>query len=224
MKSFDRIADSYEVLERLAFGGDLERTRSAFLPTLRSARSVLLLGDGDGRFLCDLLREAPLATVVSVDKSPRMVERARERLRALGMEPRVQFVTADARNIAFESGRFDAVTTLFFLDCFGNNDCQALCASISRILAPEGAWLFADFVIPESGWRRFRSRAWLTLLYTFFRLATDLQARALPDSREHIRSQGFEIESSVTLQQGLLQSSVYRRKARNFTAKEAAKP
>ena len=224
MKSFDRLARPYRALEHLAFGGDLERARVAHVEALASARSILLLGDGDGRFVCALLREAPMAQVVSIDKSPEMIAQARARVEALGMASRVRFEVADARSHEFGSGLYDAVTTLFFLDCFEDSESASLCAAIARSLRPQAQWLFADFVEPRSGWRRLRARLWLWVLYGFFRLTTDLPARRLPDSRRHIEAQGFEAASVRSLQHGLLESILYRKAGPGATAAEAAGP
>ena len=47
----DRIARSYRWLEYAAFGVALERARFDFLRCAAEARRVLILGEGDGRFL-----------------------------------------------------------------------------------------------------------------------------------------------------------------------------
>ena len=52
----DLIAPHYWWIERLGMGRALERRRRWFLPELGNARRALVLGDGDGRFLRELLR------------------------------------------------------------------------------------------------------------------------------------------------------------------------
>ena len=64
MKSgFDRLARSYRTLELLAFGRDLERARFAWLPALADRKSILVLGEGDGRCLARLAALAPAARI-----------------------------------------------------------------------------------------------------------------------------------------------------------------
>ena len=53
--SFDRIARHYERIESMVFGEDLQRIRCSHMKTFLDAESILLLGDGDGRFLKALL-------------------------------------------------------------------------------------------------------------------------------------------------------------------------
>ena len=52
----DLIAPHYWWIERLGMGRALERRRRWFLPEIGNARRALVLGDGDGRFLRELLR------------------------------------------------------------------------------------------------------------------------------------------------------------------------
>ena len=68
--SFDLLAPAYQSLEQLAFGGLLHWCRTAHLARLAACRRALVLGDGDGRFLADLLRANPTLEVDSVDISP----------------------------------------------------------------------------------------------------------------------------------------------------------
>ncbi|MCU1248095.1 MAG: methyltransferase type 12 [Edaphobacter sp.] len=57
--SFDRIARPYHWLEYLTLGKALERCRNHHLPQLLDRRHALVLGDGDGRFLAQLLKQNP---------------------------------------------------------------------------------------------------------------------------------------------------------------------
>ncbi|HVU16077.1 MAG TPA: methyltransferase domain-containing protein [Candidatus Didemnitutus sp.] len=211
-RSFDRLAQIYRVLEFLAFGGDLERARFRHLAELRDCRSILIAGEGDGRCLQQLLSAAPQARITCVDISAGMIARARERIAAdSGARERVEFIQADIREWAPPAGPFDAIVTLFVLDCFDPAECEAIVARWVRVLAPVGWWLWADFVEPASGWRRWRARIWLRVLYTFFRWQTGLDVRALPPAETIIRDQAFEEAADISLQHGLIRSVAFRR-------------
>jgi len=210
---FDRLAAHYRAWEFLAFGRDLERTRFAGLPALAEHESILILGEGDGRCLARLLELAPRARVHCVDFSPAMLERARSRLREADLG-RVQFECADGRTVALAPLRYDAVLTLFFLDCFTAADVERIVQRVSAALRPNARWLFADFVLPAAGWRRWRGRAWLGLLYTFFRWQTRLEARELPPSEAILAAAGWCPERIQEFQSGLLRSVVLSRMPR----------
>src|SRR5690349_6262308 len=106
---FDRVAAVYRLLERLAFGRALERARFAHLSALRSCRSILIVGDGDGRCLEAVLGLAREALVTSIDSSGAMLAMAKRRAEAAGHADRVTFECADIRTMALPIGRHDAV-------------------------------------------------------------------------------------------------------------------
>jgi ubiquinone/menaquinone biosynthesis C-methylase UbiE len=210
---FDRLARWYRALEFIAFGGDLERARFAFLERLSDRTSILLLGEGDGRCAARLVTVAPKATIVCVDSSRGMIERASQRVKEAGGEERVTFRCADVRSFAPQPGQFDAVATLFFLDCFGEDDVASIVSRTSAGLRPGAVWIFADFALPPRGLARARARIWLALLYACFRWETALAASSLPPSEQILETAGWKREESVELQRGLIRSCVFRRPA-----------
>jgi predicted O-methyltransferase YrrM len=209
---FDRLAGAYRALEFLAFGGDLERARFAHLDRLASSRDILLLGEGDGRCAARLAAIAPRARILCVDSSPAMVRRASGRI-APADAARVTFLCADARTFAPGPGAFDAVATLFFLDCLGAAEAEALVARAGAGLRAGATWLFADFVLPPRGAARLRARAWLAVLYAFFRLAAGLRVSELPPSEDILARAGWSRAASRDFQGGLVRSAVYARAA-----------
>lgn len=208
---FDRLARWYRALELVAFGRDLERARFAFLGRLAASRNILLLGEGDGRCAARLAKIAPRARIVCVDSSPGMIERASLRVRGTGMGGRVVFECADVRTFFAAPGHFDAVATLFLLDCFGADEVESIVSRTGAGLQPGSPWIFADFVLPAGGIARARARAWLAVLYAFFGRAAALPVCALPPSEEILERSGWQRTESLGLQWGLLRSSVYRR-------------
>jgi len=208
---FDRMARWYRALEFVAFGGDLERARLAFLEHLSDRRDILILGEGDGRCAARLLALAPGARITCVDSSRGMIERAEARTRQAGGGDRVSFTCADVRDFSPEAGRYDAVVTLFLLDCFSAEDVAWVVARVSAVLQPGSPWIFSDFTLPPRGIARIRARAWLALLYAFFRWETALAVSSLPPSEEILEQAGWRRTETRELQWGLLRSSVYRR-------------
>lgn len=208
--NFDPLARGYAALEYVAFGRALERARFHHLDTLRDRRSILLLGEGDGRCAARLLALAPAARLCCVDASAAMIARARERLRGRADVSRVEFIHADARALTLPPHSFDAIVTLFFLDCFTPDEARALVERLTAAATPDALWLFADFAVPPSGFARRRARAWLALLYFFFRRTTHLSARALPDAAALLRQNGWQLATRQAWQAGLLTSAVWR--------------
>jgi ubiquinone/menaquinone biosynthesis C-methylase UbiE len=211
---FDRLAWVYRPLEVLAFGGALERARFHFLDRLRDCRSILLLGEGDGRCLERLLRIAPDAHFHCVDASRAMLKRAAARISS-AESARVTFEQADVRTASFPRDRYDAVLTYFFLDCFTPDEVADVIVRVQPALRGGATWLFADFSVPPGRAARWRARAWLGVLYAFFRWQTGLAARSLPPSEALLRAQGFHCTDEQDFDGGLIRSAVYQGPASN---------
>ncbi len=205
---FNRLARVYRAIEFLAFGGDLERARFCFLERLRDCRNILILGEGDGRCLAQLLETAPAARIHCLDLSAGMLARARARL-STSAAARVTFEQADLLTHALPTATYDAVITFFFLECFTPGQTAGIVARVRASLQPGATWLFADFVLPPRGFARLRAQAWVGLLYLFFRWQTNLTARFLPPSEELIEQAGLERTALRVLQGGLVHSAVY---------------
>ncbi|MBW8780897.1 MAG: class I SAM-dependent methyltransferase [Verrucomicrobia bacterium] len=207
-KTFDRLARPYRLLEWAAFGSLLERARFKHLDRLRDHRRILLLGDGDGRVLARVCSLAPQAQIDSLDVSTAMLAKASARLSPAD-KCRVHFRHADALKADYPADTYDAVITFFFLDCFTNDQVATLIRRICPSLRTGAIWLFADFAEPAQGWVRLRAKAWVGIMYAFFRWQTGLTARQLPNSEELLLQAGFERSAETTFQRGFVRSVVF---------------
>jgi SAM-dependent methyltransferase len=210
--SFDRLARGYRLLEFLAFGRDLERARFAFLERIADRRNILLLGEGDGRCAARLAALAPRAALFCVDSSPAMIARAKSRIGS-DAGGRVGFACADILSFCPEPGRFDAVATLFLLDCFDAAQVSSIVSRVGPTLQPGSPWLFADFTLPEGGIARLRARVWLAVLYAFFRRETGLRISSLPPSEALLEQAGWRRVACRDSQWGLIRSAVFSRES-----------
>ncbi len=210
--SFDTLAPYYRIMERVTAGGILQRCRTAFLAETTSSRRALLLGEGPGRFLEELLRTNSQVEVTCVERSPRMIAEARSRLNASGLA-RVHFVQADALTWQPPQSTFDLVVTNFFLDCFCREELAALVSKIAASGTADARWLLADFREPERGWRRWRGRAALALMYGFFRVATGLSASQLTPPDEFLEAGGFRLTARRLANFEFAHSDLWRRTA-----------
>ena len=201
--NFDRVAGIYRSLERLVFGGALQRARVAHLDSLCGAPRVLVLGDGDGRFLETLLERLPEAEVEVVEASPKMIALARQRV---GTTPRVKFY--QCRMEAFEPcGRYDLAVCHFFLDCLDPDGIEGVARVMSRCLVEDGKWLISDFQVPRRGiLRRARAKVLLWVMYRFFGLAANLECRCLVDPEPLLDRAGFVLEGRVISNLGFLRA------------------
>lgn len=210
--SFDRLAPVYHLLERLAFGPLLHRCRTAHLHRLAGCRFALVLGDGDGRFLADLLRANLAVRVDSLDISPGMLALARRRVRRVpGAAERVRFVTADVRTAPLAGTHYDLVVTNFVLDCFGPSELERVIDRVAAVCSPTARWVDGDFRVPAGGWPRWAARVALAVMYLFFRIVTRLPAGRLIDPAARMEDRGFRLIAEVSRLRGGLTSRLWVR-------------
>lgn len=209
---FDWLAPHYAWVERLSYGGWLHRCRTALLGELTDARRVLILGEGDGRFLADLFNANSVATVDVIDASASMVALARQRFDRLpGAADRVTWHVADARRIDFPPATYDLIVTNFFLDCFPATELAPLIGRLARCLVPGGHWLVGDFALPPGRVRRAFARIALAGMYAFFVVGTGIPAVRLADPTPLLLTEGLRIERESRLFGGFLVSRFWRK-------------
>lgn len=210
--SFDCLAPHYRWMEWVLAGNKLQQCRTSFLRQHADVTNVLILGEGNGRFLVECRRFLRSAQIVCLDASERMLQLARKRLVRNGLETRdVEFITADALTWAAPKLHFDLVVTHFFLDCFRSEQLDQLLPRLAAAATPTASWLLADFQIPESGLARWRAAAIHRLMYWFFGLATQLPARRLTPPDPWLVAHGFRLRERRIADWGLLRSDLWER-------------
>ncbi len=197
----DRLARLYRWLEYAAFGNALQQRRTAFLADVADARRVLLLGDGDGRFLKKLVGQNPQAHVDYVDLSGRMLELARARAGTR----RVTYHQANALEIALPERGYDLIVTHFFLDCFDEAGAARLVERTALAVCPNARWMVSEF--QRTRW----SSPLLAGLYLFFRITTGVRTRCLIDHHPLLARHGFRIARAEHAWAGLLTSELWAR-------------
>lgn len=202
--NFDAVAPWYRVLETIALGNALQRCRVACLGEIRVPRRALIVGEGNGRFLCALLHAHPGVQVVCVDSSERMLELARKRMEdeLPHLRDQVRFLHQDITNWALPEDHYDLVVTHFVLDCFPQAELAVVINKLASAAASDADWLLADFRLPNRGFSRLQARVWLAAMYQFFRFAARIGSSELIDPTPHMRAEGFSFGPSASLSNG----------------------
>jgi ubiquinone/menaquinone biosynthesis C-methylase UbiE len=210
--SFDVLAPHYRWMEFVSAGNKLQHCRTAFLGRVATASRILILGEGNGRFLLECRRQFPDAKITVVDASSRMLARARRRLEGQGFNGgRIDFICADALAWTPPERAFDLIVTHFFLDCFRADQLETLIPMLARAAAPRANWLFADFQAATEGWARFRSRVILWLMYRFFTVVTQLPAGTLTPPDSLLQRHGFSLREREVYDWELLHSDWWQK-------------
>lgn len=146
---FDRVAGRYDLLNSVMTAGlhHSWRVRAADRAVVGPGDSVLDVCCGTGDFSFELAgRVAPGGHVVGCDFSEQMLDLAREKAADRGVES-VRFEWADALQLPYDQGRFDAVTVGFGVRNFADRD-RGL-REMARVLKPGGRLVILEFTEPR---------------------------------------------------------------------------
>lgn len=187
MTNFDGIAQHYYWMERLSFGSTLQRCRTRFIPQLSHLESVLIVGEGDGRFLEALLKQNKTVKADVVDGSAAMLKLTTKRVEKDAQRVKTFHVNA----LAFEpSQKYDAIITHFFLDCLTQDQLNCLVRRYVQFLKPGACWIVSDFFIPQGPLRPF-AKLLVRFLYAAFRVLTKLRITKLPNYEQAMLEAGL---------------------------------
>ena len=146
---FDRIAGRYDMLNSVMTAGlhHAWRVRAADRAEVGPGDSVLDVCCGTGDLAFELAsRVLPGGRVVGCDFSEPMLDLAREKA-ADRTTDSVRFEWADALQLPYDAGRFDAVTVGFGVRNFADRD-RGL-RELSRVLRPGGRLVILEFTTPR---------------------------------------------------------------------------
>lgn len=108
-----------------------------------SNQTVLEVGSGRGGGASFVARYLNPASMTGVDFSRRAVEFCQQ----THSVDNLRFVQGDAESLPFSDESFDAVINVESSHCYGAM--QAFLKEVSRVLRPDGRFLFADFRLPD---------------------------------------------------------------------------
>tara|TARA_Y100000758_G_C16025340_1_gene412631 strand:- start:588 stop:1220 length:633 start_codon:yes stop_codon:yes gene_type:complete len=208
--SFDRIARHYEWIESVVFGADLQRIRCSHMETFLRAESILLLGDGDGRFLKALLDSRCSAKIICVDSSQRMLKLAESLTKDSGQN--IHFVFSKIQDYHLPPSFIpDVIGAHFFFDCFSEDEILVILGRISSWCKKQTKLIVSDFSIPEEqSLGRFIAKVLVWKMIIFFRIFTGISARKLPKIGKLLSKMRYKCLKKVTLRDGFLCSWIWQ--------------
>ncbi len=145
---FDRIAGLYDRMNSVMTAGlhHQWRRRAADLAALSPGDRALDVATGTGDLALELAgRVAPAGQVIGVDFSERMLELARGKVGEAG--PAAEFLWANALELPFADGEFDAATVGFGARNFA--DLERGLSEMTRVVRPGGRIVILEITTPR---------------------------------------------------------------------------
>jgi len=132
----------------LSFGQD-PRWRRFLVSRLEVAPNdtVLDVATGTAAVAIELVRQHG-CNVVGVDQSAEMLESARARIGAAGLDERIRLVEAAADELPFADGEFDGLTFTYLLR-YVDDPAATLC-ELARVVRPGGTIASLEFGVPPA--------------------------------------------------------------------------
>ena len=207
--TFNRVANSYQWMEKIVFRNDLEKARNFHVSLVRDAESILLLGDGDGKFLEKIFEIGTDAQILSVDSSSEMIRLSQSKIHKTGLD--VRYVCQDLKYFEFtENFKPDLIFAHFFLDCFTENEVILIVNRLSKWCPKSTKLVISDFFLPRKGSFSGIYRNILTyIMIRFFRLFCRISAKKLPNIPKIMRSTGWTCTAHKSLKDGFINSWVW---------------
>ncbi len=148
---FDSIAPAYDLMNRMMTLGGLDRRwRRKCVDLVADAKpaDVLDLATGTGDMAISLAKALPDAKITGGDLSEGMLDVGRTKIDRLGLSGRVSLQVADALDLPFADGAFDAVTIGFGVRNFEHLDRGY--SEMTRVLRPGGLLVVLELTPPAS--------------------------------------------------------------------------
>jgi demethylmenaquinone methyltransferase/2-methoxy-6-polyprenyl-1,4-benzoquinol methylase len=150
---FRRLPHRYDLLAEVLSFGQNGRWRRELVARIasRDPGTVLDVATGTAGVAVALARSTR-AQVTGVDISEAMLQRGRERVRAAGLNGRIQLQHGRAEDLPVPVASFDAVSFTYLLRYVG--DPSATIVELARPLRPGGIMASLDFFVPPNPWWR----------------------------------------------------------------------
>jgi ubiquinone/menaquinone biosynthesis C-methylase UbiE len=197
--TFDLIASFYPLMEQIVFGSTLSQARRSFITQVREGTHILLIGEGNGRFLFEALKQTSATSFTVVDSSTRMLAASARRIATVNRCPRVELIHADFLEWRSPTMHYDRVVTHFFLDLFPPDRISQIVEKISLLAAENALWINVDFTSKN---QNLRQKLLMWTQYRFFRTFAKIESSQLFDPCPYIRQAGWDILEASSLDSG----------------------
>jgi ubiquinone/menaquinone biosynthesis C-methylase UbiE len=185
--NYDRVVWFYDLLGKVVFQGALMRSQRSLISFIHAPARVLIAGGGTGLILEEIGAVSPVGLdIVYVEISEKMLAKARKRKCG---NNQVSFLLMPIDYYADEN-KFDVILTPFLFDNFSQKRTENIFHLLDNLLIEKGLWLFADFRTDSTKTIKWHYQL-LKLMYAFFNIFLQIEAKNLPDTAGLFQSAGY---------------------------------
>lgn len=146
-RMFDAISPRYDLLNRLCSLGTDQGWRRKVIREVGSEPVERLLDVATGTADLAIMGARVAKQVVGADISAGMLQYGRIKVEKAGLNDRIELVQADAADLPFPDGAFDAITAAFGVRNF--EDLERGITGMARVLRPDGRLFILEFSRPQ---------------------------------------------------------------------------
>lgn len=130
------------------------RQRSLALAQIQDGMSILEVAIGTGLTFREILRANPNGQNVGVDLTPAMLDKAKIRIKKLGIN-NYQVAVGDAYDLKFANAQFDLVMNNYMFDLLPEKDFGTVLSEFKRVLKPGGRLILVNMTKGKYFYERF---------------------------------------------------------------------
>lgn len=201
MRLLESAPRRYDAGIRLLSFGRSERVQARMAEQVQADDRVLDVGCGTGSLALRCAQRKGM--VIGIDVSPGMLDVAREKLAAAGLDDQVDLREMSVIDVdeAFPAHSFDVVMSSLVFSELSEEEQRFVLRECRRLLRSGGRLVVADEVVPRAWPLRILSRALRLPLVVLTYVLTQTTTRAVADLEEKIADAGFAI---VDIERSLL--------------------
>lgn len=194
----------------------MQKARNAFLSHIKPGSRILILGEGPGSFLKELILSTSDLEIDVVESSEMMRKQAMKKILHLNTTIiKVEFffsLKSLIQNIPPEQRHYDVVVTHFFLDMFSGAQLNQLITQVSRLLKESGYWIYSDFSNenPKSSFHKLKHRCLLWIMYKFFKYTCGLKCQYLVSTKMFFQNARLKAVQEEWFYSGFITSKLYQ--------------
>jgi ubiquinone/menaquinone biosynthesis C-methylase UbiE len=143
---YDRIAPIYDTWGRLT--ESRARNRAIELAAIRDGQKILEVAVGTGLAFYEIVKRNPNGTNTGIDISPKMLNRAKNRLLELE-DAQYSLITGDAFNLEAKDDSVEILVNNYMFDLIALDDMDKLLAEMKRVLKKGGRLVLVNMTRGE---------------------------------------------------------------------------